>query len=151
MRAVCRIARKCVGGSDGTRAGGLLRVGESETSRETSLALQAALFAFAPHFRRFSASQLYLRLALVLMPIGVLSTWFFETFDIGVLDFFFINAVINGCCMAVWVPLMLYVNIKYLPKGARPHAINIVMVSIAGLIYLSFGVYTFWNKLSSMF
>ena len=75
--------------------------------------------------RRYTAGQCYLFLAITLCSIGVFSTWFFETYDVGVLDFFFINAVLNGFGMALWVPLVLYLNLRFLPKSARPHAINI--------------------------
>ena len=100
-------------------------------------------FEFA---RKYTAGQWYLFLAIVLCSIGVFSTWFFETFDVGVLDFFFLNAVLNGAAMAVWVPLVLYLNLTLLPKSARPHAINVVMVSLASLFYLSFALYTLWEK-----
>ena len=100
--------------------------------------------------RRFTSGQCYLALALTLASIGTCSTWYFETRDVGVLDFFFINAVLNGFGMAVWVPLMLYVNVKFLPKSARPHPVNIVMVSLAGLLYVSFAAYTCWEKVASL-
>ncbi len=70
--------------------------------------------------------------------------------EVGVLDFFFINAVLNGFGMAVWVPLVLYLNLTYLPKSARPHAINILMVSLAALFYLSFALYTCWEKVRDL-
>lgn len=103
-------------------------------------------FAFA---RRFTTSQVYMVLALTLGSVGVFSTWFFETFDVGVLDFFFINAVLNGFAMALWVPMVLYLNMTRLPASARPHPINVVMVLLASLFYLSFAVYTCWEKLGA--
>jgi Mn2+/Fe2+ NRAMP family transporter len=101
-------------------------------------------FSFA---RRFAANRLYLWFAITFAAMGVAATWFFDTFQVTVLDFFFINAVINGFAMAGYVPLMLYMNLKYLPKGARPRPINIVMVSIGGSVYISFAVYTIWSKI----
>jgi len=105
-------------------------------------------FAFA---RRYAANRLYLWFAIGLSGIGVGSTWFFETFNVSVLDFFFLSAVIAGFSMAAYVPLMLYMNLKVLPKSARPRALNIVMVGIGGAVYISFAVYTVWFKVSSWF
>ena len=70
--------------------------------------------------------------------------------EVGVLDFFFINAVLNGFAMAIWVPLVLYMNLPLLPTSARPRAINVVMVLLASLFYLSFALYTVWTKVSSL-
>lgn len=100
-------------------------------------------FAFA---RRLTAGQWYFALAAALGPIGVFSIWFFENYGVGVLDFFFVNAALNGCAMAVWVPLVLYMNLRFLPRSARPGGINIVAVSLAALFYLSFAVYICVDK-----
>ncbi len=99
-------------------------------------------FTFA---KNLTSSQLYFRLALLLSFFGIFSTWFFEVFQVTILDFFFVNAALNGAAMAVWVPLVLYINLKYLPKSARPHPINIVMMVLATLFYTSFAVYTIWE------
>ena len=53
--------------------------------------------------------------------------------------------------MAAYVPLMLYMNLKYLPKSAQPRALNIIMMGIGGVVYISFAVYTVWFKVSSWF
>ena len=103
-----------------------------------------------PFARRLSAGRIYFFLILGLACIGIFSTWFFETRDVGVLDFFFISAVLNGFAMAIWVPLVLYMNVTLLPKSARPHPINIVMVSFASLFYLSFALYTCWEKIRDL-
>lgn len=63
--------------------------------------------------------------------------------------FFFIGAVIGGFTMAVYTPALLYMNLKYLPKSARPKPLNIVMVSIGAVTYISFAVYTVWEKTAS--
>ncbi len=99
-------------------------------------------FAFA---RKYTPGQLYLRLAIMLAIVGIFSTWFFETFDVKLLDFFFVNAALNGGAMAVWVPLVLYINLKFLPKSARPHPINIAMMVLATAFYTSFALYTIWE------
>ena len=98
--------------------------------------------------RRYTQNQLYLRVAILLACVGIFSIWFLETFDVSMLDFFFINAAINGGAMAIWVPLILYINIRHLPKSARPHPINIGMMLIATLFFMSFALYTVWDKVT---
>jgi hypothetical protein len=42
--------------------------------------------------------------------------------------------------MAIYVPLMLYINYRYLPKFARPGKSCTVMMIIASLVYVVFAV-----------
>ncbi len=97
---------------------------------------------------KFAANRLYLGFAVGLGSLGVTSTWIFETYDITVLDFFFIGAMLGGFAMAAYVPMLLYMNLKYLPKSVQPKMHNIIMVSIGAVTYISFAVYTVWNKVS---
>lgn len=101
--------------------------------------------------QRFAANKMYLAIALGSSAIGVLATWFFETFEVSALDFFFISATLSGFAMAAYVPALLYMNLKYLPVSARPKPLNILMVSIGGLIYISFALYTLWTKVEEWF
>ena len=96
---------------------------------------------------RIPANKLYLRFAIGLGVLGVLSTWFFETFNVTVLDFFFIGAMLGGFAMAGYVPMLLYMNLKYLPQSARPRPLNIVMTAIGAATYISFAVYTIASKI----
>ncbi|MCZ6616656.1 MAG: Nramp family divalent metal transporter, partial [Gammaproteobacteria bacterium] len=105
-------------------------------------------FRFA---NRIAANKLYLGMALGLGSLGVAATWYFETHDVTVLDFFFLGAMLGGFAMAGYVPMLLYMNLKYLPPSARPGPINIVMVGIAGVTYMSFAIYTIWSKLVEVF
>jgi hypothetical protein len=98
---------------------------------------------------RFAANRLYLGFAIGLGSLGVASTWVFETYDVTVLDFFFIGAVLGGFAMAGYVPMLLYMNLRYLPKSAQPKLYNIVMMCIAGVTYITFAVYTVWSKIAS--
>ena len=100
---------------------------------------------------RFAANRLYLWLALLFATVGVTSVWFFETYDVSVLDFFFIGAMLGGFAMAGYTPMLLYMNLKYLPKSARPKPLNVVMVGIAAATYISFAAYTIWSKVAPWF
>lgn len=101
--------------------------------------------------REFAANKMYLAIAIGSSVIGVAATWFFETFEISALDFFFISATLGGFAMAAYVPSLLYMNLKYLPPSARPGPINIVMMLIGSVIYISFALYTLWSKVGEFF
>jgi hypothetical protein len=105
-------------------------------------------FRFA---RRWAPNQWYLFLALTLMTISIISTWVLETFpEVSALDFFFYNAGLNGLAMALYVPLLLVINFKYLPKSAQPKPLNVLMVTIGAATYISFAVYVVWDKVSAL-
>lgn len=99
----------------------------------------------------FKLEQWYLILVGTTMIIGTFSVWFFEKYDIAGLDFLFISALIGGFAMAVYVPLLLYMNLTYLPKSARPGWINIFFMVIASAMYIGFAGYTIYTKVVDVF
>ncbi|HVX60925.1 MAG TPA: Nramp family divalent metal transporter [Pirellulales bacterium] len=60
-------------------------------------------------------------------------------------------AYMGGFAMAVYVPLMLYINLRYLPKSARPGAVSIIMMLGAAVLYGGFAVMSLWGELQSRF
>lgn len=98
---------------------------------------------------RFRQSRLYAIFALVIMGAGIFGTWFFERFAVSGLGFVFNAALLGGLGMALYVPLLLYLNLRVLPASARPGPLNIVMVSIAALVYGSFALYSLWAVFAS--
>ena len=99
----------------------------------------------------FKLEQWYLILVSTTMIIGTFSVWFFEQYDIAGLDFLFISALIGGFAMAVYVPLLLYMNLTYLPKSARPGWVNIFFMVIASAMYIGFAGYTIYTKVVDVF
>ena len=99
----------------------------------------------------FKLEQWYLILVSTTMIIGTFSVWFFEKYDIAGLDFLFISALIGGFAMAVYVPLLLYMNLTYLPKSARPGWINVFFMVIASAMYIGFAGYTIYTKVVDVF
>ena len=95
-----------------------------------------------------SPRQWYVIFAITIMSFGVGATYVLEALDITALGFIFNSALIGGFAMAVYVPLLLVINIKYLPKSARPKWINLIMMSIAASVYISFALYTLWGVVS---
>lgn len=100
--------------------------------------------------RRWAPNQLYFYLAIVLTTISITATWALDVFQgLSVLDFFFLNAALSGCAMALYVPLLLVLNFKFLPPSARPKPLNVIMVSIGAATYISFALFLVYDKLSS--
>ena len=95
------------------------------------------------------AYPLYLFFTIVIITFGIGATMVLEAFNITALGFIFNAALLGGFSMAVYVPLTLYVNLKHLPPSARPKPLNIAMMSIASLVYISFALYTGWDVIIS--
>ncbi len=99
----------------------------------------------------FKLEQWYLILVGTTMVIGTFSVWFFERYDIAGLDFLFISALMGGFAMAVYVPLLLYMNMTRLPESARPGWVNIFFMVLASAMYIGFAGYTIYDKAIRMF
>lgn len=86
----------------------------------------------------------YLVIALVWMATGCLLTFAIERFgyqqqELGVL----LNAAyMGGFAMAVYVPLTLFINLRYLPPAARPGWFSIAMMVIATVVYSGFALWS---------
>ncbi|HEV3340167.1 MAG TPA: Nramp family divalent metal transporter [Pirellulales bacterium] len=90
--------------------------------------------------QRRPLSWWYMVIALGWMVVGCVLTWLMEHFgfkdrELGVL---FQAAYMGGFAMAVYVPLTLYINLRYLPAPARPGIGSIVMMLIASAVYIGF-------------
>ena len=94
--------------------------------------------------QRRTQSEWYLPFAILIMVTGIGSTFILEAFEITALGFIFNAALLGGFAMAVYVPLLLYLNLKFLPASAKPRLLNILMVSLASAVYISFALYTLW-------
>jgi Mn2+/Fe2+ NRAMP family transporter len=90
--------------------------------------------------RSRSVGWWYTAVALTWIILGCLITGVLEHFQIKELGFLFNAAYMGGFAMAVYVPLQLYINHRFLPKSARPGPICTVMTSIAGLVYVTFAI-----------
>lgn len=56
------------------------------------------------------------------------------------LGFLFNAAYMGGFAMAIYVPLTLYINLRYLPKSAKPGPVCVVMMIIVSCVYVGFAV-----------
>ena len=96
--------------------------------------------------KRLTQGQLYLRIVFAIVVLGVGSTWFLDFFQVTTLGFIFNVALISGFAMAVYTPLTLYLNLRHLPRTARPGWLNICMVGIASLVYGGFALLCIWTE-----
>lgn len=94
-------------------------------------------FRFA-HTR--DVSWWYVLVAASWMVVGVGLTYVMEQRGVGDLGFLFNAAYMGGFAMAVYVPLTLYMNLRYLPKTARPKPLSIFMMIVATCVYVGFAV-----------
>jgi hypothetical protein len=97
--------------------------------------------------RRVSEPAWYAGWAWFMMLFGVVVTWYLETRGVTDLGFVFNAAYMGGFAMAVYVPVTLYMNLRYLPKSARPGWLCVTMTSIAAAVYVGFAGYCVWWEL----
>lgn len=72
--------------------------------------------------------------------VGVGITFVLERQGISELGFLFNAAYVGGFAMAVYVPLRIYINLRFLPKAARPSLMCVVMMSVASIVYVGFAL-----------
>lgn len=92
-------------------------------------------FAWA---RRQPLSWWYLWIAVIWMVLGCAITAVTEMREIKELGVLFNAAYMGGFAMALYVPLTLYMNLRYLPRAARPGPVCITMMILASLLYVGF-------------
>jgi hypothetical protein len=100
--------------------------------------------------RRRGVNWWYMVIALAWIAIGCLITYVMEALkmkDLGVL----LNAAyMGGFAMAVYVPLTLFINLRYLPKSVRPPLVNIAMMILATLVYTGFALACIYWEVSAL-
>jgi len=82
-----------------------------------------------------------------MMVFGVVITYVLEKYGVSDLGFLFNTGYVGGFAMAIYVPLLLWINLRYLPKSARPGWFNIVMVGITAIIYIGFALFCLHGEL----
>jgi len=103
-------------------------------------------FVFA---RRRELSWWYMMIALVWIAIGIAITAIIELYELsGQLGVLFNAAYMGGFAMAIYVPLTLFMNLKHLPKSARPGPVHIGMMALASLVYGGFAIYCLYSEIS---
>ena len=88
------------------------------------------------------ASTWYARIAIGAIVSGLILSIVMESRGASELGFVFNAAYMGGFMMAIYVPALLWMNLRHLPRSARPGPINVIMVGLAGIVYVSFAVYS---------
>ena len=83
----------------------------------------------------------YLIVAGIWILAGCVITFIMEGLGVSELGFLFNAAYIGGFAMAIYVPLTLYMNLRHLPKSAKPGWFSIAMMVIASCVYVGFAVF----------
>ncbi|NUQ00805.1 MAG: Nramp family divalent metal transporter [Armatimonadetes bacterium] len=94
-------------------------------------------FRFA---QRRSQNWWYLICAAGWIIAGCWLTFVMERLKVSDLGFILNSAYMGGLAMAVYVPLTLYLNLRHLPRSARPAPLNIVMMVVATGVYVGFAI-----------
>jgi hypothetical protein len=117
-----------------------------------SRSISDIIYTNIPAARKRGVSWWYMVIALAWIAVGCLITFEMERRQIKELGVLFNAAYMGGFAMAVYVPLTLYINLRYLPPSARPAPLNIVMMIAATVLYCGFAgfcivseVMALWN------
>ena len=79
-------------------------------------------------------------IASIRIVAGCFITYVMELRGISELGFLFNAAYMGGFAMAIYVPLTLYINHRFLPRLARPGLLCTIMMVIASLVYVGFAI-----------
>ncbi len=82
----------------------------------------------------------YMLIAGIWIIAGCLITFVMEQMGVSELGFLFNAAYMGGFAMALYVPLTLYINRRFLPKFAKPGRVCTTMMILASLVYVGFAV-----------
>lgn len=96
---------------------------------------------------RASLAGWYAGIVGLVIALGIGFTVVMEYGGITELGFIFNAAYVGGFAMAVYTPLLLWMNLRHLPRAARPRALNIVMLGVASLVYIGFAVFSLATEL----
>jgi len=91
---------------------------------------------------RSSYPTWYARIAVATMVCGVGLTAVMARFGITELGFVLNAAFVGGLMMAVYTPALLWLNLRRLPRGARPGPLHVTMMVVASAVYIGFAIWS---------
>lgn len=92
--------------------------------------------------RRRGQAPWYAGLVVFIILTGTVLTAIMEYRGITELGFLLNSAYMSGFAMALYTPLLLWMNLRHLPPSARPAPWNVVMMIVASLVYVGFAVFS---------
>ncbi len=90
--------------------------------------------------QRRPMSWWYLLIASIWIVSGCVITFVMEQLNVSELGFLFNAAYMGGFAMALYVPLTLYMNRRFLPEFAKPKALSTFMMLLASCVYVGFAI-----------
>lgn len=105
-----------------------------------SRSLSDIIYTTIPRAQKRDLGWWYLVVAGLWIVSGCGITWVMEARGISELGFLFNAAYMGGFAMAIYCPLLLYINFKHLPKCARPSPVHTSMMAVACLVYGGFAI-----------
>lgn len=97
---------------------------------------------------RVRPERIYLATALFIVVFGVGLTAFMEARQVTALGFLFNAGYVGGFAMAVYTPLLLWLNLRHLPPSARPGPVHVAMMCVATLVYTGFAIVCLWSEIA---
>ncbi len=90
--------------------------------------------------KKRTLSWWYLLVVGIWIVAGCVITYVMEQLNVSELGFLFSAAYMGGFAMAIYVPLTLYMNRRFLPSFAKPKKISTTMMLIASAVYIGFAI-----------
>jgi len=102
-------------------------------------------FAWA---RDTGTSQLYAGVAAVWIVVGILLTWAYEA--IPPIFFLLSAGFLGGIAMAIYTPLTLWINLRYVAEPFRPGRLRIATMVAISIVYGAFAIVATVNLLTNL-
>lgn len=94
-----------------------------------------------PAAQRWSEATWYAAAAMFMIGFGVIITIVLEAMHFTSLGFLFNAAYVGGFAMAMYTPMLLYVNLRHLPRSARPAWVSVCLLILTSGVYVGFAVF----------
>ena len=92
---------------------------------------------------KYSLRALYTVALLILLGFAAFALWMIPAQPFIL---FLMGAVLGGFTMAIYSPMLLYINLKFLPREIRPSTFIKVGLGIASAVYIIFSIVVILNK-----
>lgn len=99
--------------------------------------------------RKYDVGWWYLMIAIAWILTGCGLTFVMERFGVSELGFLFHTGYMGGFAMAIYTPLLLIVNLRYLPRAARPGIVMTIIMMLVSLFYVSFALACVYWEITS--
>jgi hypothetical protein len=92
----------------------------------------------------------YVVVAIAWIILGCVLTYVLET-STRAQSFLFLTGFSGGIAMAIYCPLTMLMNRRFLPISARPSGLMTVLMSLVSAFYIGYAVYSIYTLLASWF